>query len=137
MSEYTDRDVADMLGWEFNYSPTKNFNGKTGSYHFYTRKDKTPFFIYVSQCPFGLSTPPGPDADANAARYVLPWLKLRFPKSTLCILMDGDFWEITFDTEHSNLDSVIRNAIDEHFGPTLCRACLDAWRAKEAEDARG
>jgi hypothetical protein len=60
------------------------------------------------------------EADANAMRYVWPWLRAQEVivsivsdlNCNVAVLLDG-LYAVTGD----------------HFGPTLCRTALDAWRA--------
>lgn len=50
MDKYTDADVERKLGW-------------------YDAEGRVIDVVALKLPPFGLSTPPGPEADANAARY--------------------------------------------------------------------
>lgn len=105
-SDYTDRNVAEMLGLY-----------------------KEGWYLLLESCKcsppvFGLSTPPGPEADANAARYVLQWLKANGYDLWIEII-NGDICRVTVALLYHGS----WRAEGEHFGPTLCRACLDAVRA--------
>ena len=102
MSKYTDADVARMLGW---------VEGDIG-YH-------APSEYHDSfNCPFGLSTPPGPEADANAARYVKPWL---LGKSILfqALVLDILTRDIP-DPRHVHRHLLLLDS------PALCAAALEA-----------
>lgn len=105
MAEYTDADVARMLGWKVS--------GRKPAWT-YDRPGMRSIGSWSA--PFGLSTPPGPEVDANAARYVLPWL--RGEKSEF--MREVDF------VLHQTIGGVGRLVMDRSvdFGPTLCRACL-------------
>jgi len=114
--QWTDADVARMLGWR------ERDNG------LWLDVKKYPVFDDFRQCAclpeFGLSTPPSPEADANAARYVLPWLRSQ-----------------SMDTQEWAMNALIEVWIDsgQKFGtfsmwtvlcmdgPTLCTAALEAY----------
>jgi hypothetical protein len=112
MSNYTDADVARMLGWrqsKINQSlwiPDENY----------------PSIAVTPR--FGLSTPPGPEADANSARYVLPWAIEHF--DSVDIHYDSGVWSIELLGGELDWDIITEG---DDFGPTLCRAALDARRA--------
>lgn len=104
---YTDRNVAEMLGLY-----------KEGWY-------LLPESCKCSPPVFGLSTPPGPEADANAARYVLPFI-------------DSHSWYLVYEFDHGTHIVTIEDGSDaiklayktaDTFAEAICRACLDAVRA--------
>ena len=113
MSAYTDRNVAEMIGM-----PSVGF-----------RSDGAVVDMRRSLIPFGLSTPPGPDADANAAKYVLPWLE----QTSMYLVLEWDHgtYIVTIEDGSYAKRLAYRTGNTGESGPTLCRACLDAWRAKE------
>ena len=107
--QWTDKDVARMLGWEMkgdnDFPICRAPNGGT----------------WRGVPPFGLSTPPGPEADANAARYVLPWLRAR-----------GAYVRLEYAANAYQVDvcgdSGIQGAEGE-FSTALCTAALEAYHA--------
>jgi hypothetical protein len=119
---WTDEDVARMLGW-------KEWNVGTGIWG-------PTNCIYLQHTPnFGLSTPPSPDADANAARYVLPWLRenhldfgyawfkmLFLEDVTVTLVQYGE------DAQDESKD-VLLEVYDDHFCKAICIAALEAYHA--------
>lgn len=122
MNQHTDADVARMLGWTIE-------NG------WYRGVPQTPCNgIPIFNIPFGLSTTPSPEADANAARYVIPWMR----KQGIDWWCESVSGQIEVSLAKMHIFDLIRFEGD-HFGPTLCRACLESVtkcnRLKETEDA--
>jgi hypothetical protein len=117
--KWTDDDVARMLGCK----PAEV--NDLGQYFIVPWNDG----YYVRSPAFGLSTPPGPEADGHAARYVLPWLakqSLEYKQEVFNRLSN------IFPLSRNIAVSLLFYCYDEPeankpFGPTLCRAALEAW----------
>lgn len=117
MTQYTDADVARMLGWEYRQHWAHisgiwvDQSGKTG------RIGELPNFF-----------DPSPEADANTARYVIPFIEAQgwyFRYEIDCgdhvvTITDGETPELGYD-------------LGDCFASTVCRAALQAWEAQERE----
>lgn len=117
---WTDADVARMLGWSLAFPMYVTDDGSM-------LVSRYPAPVYSdTSIPFGLSTPPSPEADANAARYVLPW-----------VVAQGWEYMITnteagIDTTPNQLTSTgIFDASGASFAANVCRAALEAWSEME------
>jgi hypothetical protein len=111
--QWTDADVARMLGWYFE---------PDGKYR--------PAKYGQLNLEFGLSTPPSPEADANAARYVLPWLRARFPDNELIKSFQVKINEII--SKNISLSA----SIQPPFSEMICMLALTVYNAKEEDDAK-
>jgi hypothetical protein len=111
--QWTDADVARMLGWYFEpdgrYRPAK---------------------YGQLNLEFGLSTPPSAEADANAARYVLPWFITTFPDTSLLIEMRKNITTAIGKSEK------IFIYLKPSFSEALCTAALEAYHEKGNDDAK-
>lgn len=118
MKEYRDEDVAKMLGWTIQ--PDQQIGGESNWHDTSGVK-----IMHLNQLHFGLDTLPSPEADASCARYVLPWMYTKFQR--ILIDFDGDgVWFGTLGCEPFTKDDYTDFTGNGDFGPTLCRACLDA-----------
>lgn len=119
--QYTDADVARMLGWKFIKS-TSTMHGD----HWYLGEDA---YIVFDLPTFGLSTPPGPDADANAARYVKPWMREQLPGFQI-LVRDAliKFWYDGAESPNPSVINIYMWLVNVD-SPTLCRACLQVMDA--------
>lgn len=111
--QWTDEDVARMLGWKLVdgtdiVQPAYEVDGK---------------LIWWQRLCFGLSTPPSADADANAARYVLPWLRSRGAYLDV-EMMDGFNINVSFQEDGMDLAGA-----SGEFSTALCTAALEAYHA--------
>lgn len=116
--QWTDVDVARMLGWKLVdgtdiVQPAYEVDGK---------------LIWWQRLCFGLSTPPSAEADANAARYVLPWLRSR-----------GFYVRLEYCANAYQVDvcgdSGIQGAEGE-FSTAICTAALEAYHNERKDDAK-
>lgn len=111
MTKYTDTDVARMLGWRFD-----------GQYY------HNGWDVYLERTlpAFALSTPPSPEANANTARYVIPFIEAQ-----------GWYFRHEIDDGERVVVVTDRNwiwlghAVGGCFASTVCRAALQAWEAKK------
>lgn len=112
---WTDEDVARMLGW------TEHLRGDGLAWVEYTGPRPHAYRAgVIPKCGvhFGLSTPPGLDADRSAVKYVKPWILDQSPEFRAKLRRnlldahdgDGDLYEYFLYLD----------------GPTLCRAALEA-----------
>ena len=120
--QWTDADVARMLGWYFE---------PDGRYR--------PCKYGEVNLEFGLSTPPGPDADANAARYVLPWLREEIPGRgdiVIDVLIAKCAMDESKGFDYNEPESLIAWMILICDGPTLCTAALEAYHAGRQDNGK-
>jgi hypothetical protein len=103
--QWTDEDVARMLGWPVGQNEYYVDNRATNMLH------------------FGLSTPPSAEADANAARYVLPWLRERGASVTMECEQE---WDVSVSFREDALDLCLING---ELSTALCTAALEAYHA--------
>jgi hypothetical protein len=112
--QWTDEDVARMLGWYFEpdgrYRPAK---------------------YGQLNLELGLSTPPSAEADANAARYVLPWLRAHAPYFKVDFIHGNYRCLVSLEYQ---ADEVFSG--NGEFSTALCTAALEAYHAKGNDDAK-
>ena len=111
--QWTDADVARMLGWEVIY----------GSPETRPAFEKDGKLIWWKDSCFGLSTPPSAEADANAARYVLPWFITTFPDTLLMIQMQKSITTTVCKNER------IFVYLKPSFSEGICTSALEAYHA--------
>ena len=115
MTQYTDNDVARMLGWEH----------KTHSLipsGIWVDKDDEPVSLEESPVFLGETL----EANANTARYVIPFIEAQgwyFRHEIDCgdhvvTITDGETPELGYD-------------LGDCFASTVCRAALQAWEEKK------
>lgn len=103
-NKHTDADVARMLGIDKQTDTLALEHGRV-------------WMFGNGFLNFGLSTPPGPEADANAAKYVLPWLRAQ----------DRDFlYRVYKRMIVVNGGSLCPQDLILMEGHNLCTACLEA-----------
>lgn len=113
---WTDADVVRMLGWEF-----RPYNSTLDPHPVWKLPNGN--VIDPSDLPsFGLSTPPSPEADANAARYVLPWVWEQWGEIDL--KLRPGYVEVVISED---LGDNPREFTGNDISPTLCTAALEAW----------
>lgn len=134
--QWTDEDVVKMLGWEFD-EYTDAYETPSGGF-----LDEYTHNAIAGVPPFGLSTPPSAEADANAARYVLPWLEenidsLGYVCFTILFLEGVDVTLIQYgDDPLDESQDILLKASDDHFCKALCIAALEAYHAGRKDDAK-
>jgi hypothetical protein len=119
--QWTDADVARMLGWEVIY-------GSPGTNPAFEKNGK---LIWWKDSCFGLSTPPSPEANANAARYVLPWLRAHAPYFKVDFIHGNYRCLVSLEYQ---ADEVFSG--NGEFSTALCTAALEAYHAKGNDDAK-
>lgn len=119
--KWTDEDVARMLGWE-QFTSLEYGVCATA----WWRDNKK-----IEDDCFGLSTTPGPESDANAARYVLPWLRSQSIDIQECVM--NALIEVWIDSGQT-LETFAMWIVLCMDGPTLCTAALEAYHAGRMDD---
>ena len=118
--QWTDEDVAEMLGWKLVQGteivrPAYEVDGK---------------LIWWQKLNFGVSTPPSPEADANAARYVLPWLINTYPENVFLLQMQKNVNTMIVAGDK------ISASIKPSFAEMLCNVALTIYHSERKDDAK-